>query len=287
MRFLSKFLGSEGEQRAPQPPSPSSSTAEPAKFKVGWATDVGKARGHNEDTALIIMAGQDGNDSSSSAFGLFVLADGMGGHRAGEVASSLAARVVAHHIMQQSFLPTLVREEHDAGEPALNEVLVEAVQRANVAVARQVPGGGTTLTGALVLDRQAYVAHVGDSRAYVASEGGLTQITHDHSLVDRLVESGQLTAEEAAIHPQKNVLYRAVGQSSVLKVDTYVQTLNEQGYLLLCSDGLWDMVEEVEIFDIIMNASSLQGACDDLIAAANEAGGRDNVTAILLKPPLC
>jgi serine/threonine protein phosphatase PrpC len=209
----------------------------------------------------------------------------MGGHQAGEVASSLAARVVAHHIVRQFYLPTLASQERSTDQPALNDVLVDAVQAANIAVADNVPGGGTTLTCALVLGPRAYIAHVGDSRAYVITENGLDQVTHDHSLVDRLVELGQLTRDEAAIHPQKNVLYRAVGQSGMLEVDTYVRTIPRGGRLLLCSDGLWSMVSEAEMTRIVTTAPSLQAACESLVAAANEAGGYDNVTAILMEPP--
>jgi len=136
-----------------------------------------------------------------------------------------------------------------------------------------------------VLGPRAYIAHVGDSRAYVATEKGLDQITNDHSVVYRLVELGQLEPDEAAVHPQRNVLYRAIGQSSDLEVDTYVRTIPHGGRLLLCSDGLWDMVSEAEITDIVATSSSLQAACESLIAAANRAGGRDNITAILAEPP--
>jgi serine/threonine protein phosphatase PrpC len=194
---------------------------------------------------------------------------------------------VAHHIIQQLYLPTLVVEEQSADQPALNEVLVNAVQAANRAVATRVPGGGTTLTCALLLGPRAYVAHVGDSRAYLVKQAdGLDQVTHDHSLVDRLVELGQLTRDEAEVHPQKNVLYRAIGQSGLLDVDTYVRTVSKGARLLLCSDGLWSMVSETEIPAIITAAPSLQIACDDLVAAANHAGGHDNITAILVEPPL-
>jgi serine/threonine protein phosphatase PrpC len=255
------------------------------KFEVGWATDVGKVRDHNEDSALVIAAAHDGDDIRPS-FGLFVLADGMGGHRAGERASSLAARVAAYHIAHHAYLPLLIDPRHDASQPTLTKVLVDAIQAANVAVSKQVPGGGTTLTCALVWGTQAYIGHVGDSRAYVLTEEGLDQITHDHSLVNRLIESGQLTRDEAAVHPQKNVLYRAVGQSGALEVDTLVRKMAPGDHLLLCSDGLWDTVDEAVIIDLITGASSLQGACEDLVAAANEAGGHDNTTAILWRCPL-
>lgn len=256
-----------------------------SRFEVGWVTDVGKMRDHNEDTALVITATHDG-DNMCPSFGLFVLADGMGGHRAGEMASSLAARVAAHHIVHHAYLPLLMDREHDAGQPALTDILSAAIQAANDAVSKRVPGGGTTLTCAMVLGTQAYIGHVGDSRVYVLTEVGLEQITHDHSLVDRLIESGQLTRDEAAAHPQKNVLYRAVGQGGSLEVDTHVRKIPLGDHLLLCSDGLWGMVDEAAIIDLITGASSLQGACEALIAAANEAGGRDNTTAILWRCPL-
>jgi serine/threonine protein phosphatase PrpC len=286
MQFLRNLLGLEiNSDSAPAPPSPPIVPSTQPRLEVGWATDVGQVRRHNEDTALIITSAHDG-ETALPTFGLFVLADGMGGHQAGEVASSLAARVVAHHIVRQCYLPILISQEHDTYQPVLNEVLVAAVQAANNAVAEQVPGGGTTLTCALVLGPRAYFAHVGDSRAYVVTEEGLDQITHDHSLVDRLVELGQLTRDEAAIHPQKNVLYRAVGQSGLLEVDTPVCTIPHGERLLLCSDGLWSIVSEAEMLNIVTTAPSLQAACESLVAAANRAGGPDNVTAILVKPPL-
>lgn len=291
MRLLRSLMGldktSANRSRsadAPMPSPPLVPASTQSRLDVGWATDVGEERRHNEDSVLIITAAHDGDDVTP-AFGLFVLADGMGGHQAGEAASSLVARVVAHHIVRQFYLPMLVSQERNTDQPALNELLVGAVRAANSAVAGQVPGGGTTLTCALILGRQAYIAHVGDSRAYIVTEEGLEQITHDHSLVDRLVELGQLTRDEAAVHPQKNVLYRAVGQKDVLEVDTYVRRIPRGGRLLLCSDGLWSIVSEVELTNIVMTALSLQTACESLVAAANRAGGPDNITAVLVEPP--
>jgi serine/threonine protein phosphatase PrpC len=282
MQFLRNLLRLENASTSA--PSPQAPPTQP-RLKVGWATHVGEVRRHNEDTVLIITTAH-GGDDVVPAFGVFVLADGMGGHQAGEVASSLVARVVADHVVRHFYLPILVEQEHNANHPPMNEVLVDAVQTANNVVADRVPGGGTTLTCALVLGPRACIAHVGDSRAYVVTEEALHQITQDHSLVDRLVELGQLTRDEAAVHPQKNVLYRAVGQSGRLEVDTYVRTIPHGGRLLLCSDGLWSIVSDAEMGRIVTTASSLQAACESLIAAANRAGGPDNVTAILVEPTL-
>lgn len=280
MEFLRRLFrpASTREDTAPAP------TVTPSETLIGWATDVGLVRSHNEDAVLTIQANQTGGESLAP-FCLVVLADGMGGHKSGEVASAMAVRRVAHHITKQIYLHTLVDTDRGADQPSLSEVLIEAVNIANSMVATRVSGGGTTLTCALLIGHRAHIAHVGDSRAYLVSNSSLSQITRDHSLVDRLVEMGQLTHEEAANHPQKNVLYRAVGQSGVLEVDTFVQTIPAGGQLLLCSDGLWSMLSDDEICEIIAQAPSIQAACEALVVAANEAGGKDNITAVLLLPP--
>ena len=152
---------------------------------------------------------------------------------------------------------------------------------ANGKVHELCPDGGTTLTCAFLLGTNAFLAHVGDSRAYLISRNTIRQITTDHSLVNRLIELGQITPEEAKTHPQSNVLYRALGRPGNLEVDTYLQSLPDDSALLLCSDGLWGMVPDDEILDIITMAPSPQLACRRLIARANEHGGEDNITAVL------
>jgi serine/threonine protein phosphatase PrpC len=257
-----------------------SPTAE-SGLEVGWATDVGAVRGHNEDAAFVMTSIRAGDDATPM-FGFFGIADGMGGHRAGEVASSVAVSAVAHHVVSRFYLPALISHQRDGAEPTLSDVLVEAVKAANRAVSTEAPGGGTTLTCALVLGERAYIAHVGDSRAYIVGNKGFEQVTHDHSLVDRLIELGELDREEAVNHPQRNVLYRAVGQSAALEVDTHVRTVPPGCQLLLCSDGLWSELNDGEMLNLISNAPSLQAACDDLVAAANRAGGHDNSTVVLV-----
>jgi PPM family protein phosphatase len=285
MQFLKRLLRLGKTEPDAEPQASEEAVQPQSRLRVGWATDVGRVRSHNEDTALVITAAHDG-DGALPEIGLFVLADGMGGHQSGEVASSLAARAVAHYITHKFYLPALLGQEPDTNQPALRDVLINAVRAANDIVAERVPGGGTTLTCALMLDLRAYIAHVGDSRAYiVTTEGEMDQITHDHSLVDRLVELGQLTPDEAAIHPQKNVLYRAVGQGGDLEVDTYMRTISAGEKLLLCSDGLWGIVDEAKMAEIVTTSSSLQVACEKLVVAANQAGGRDNITVILAEPP--
>lgn len=271
----------ETGQTGSEPVIPPTPTRLP-QLRVGSASDVGRVRSHNED-ALLVFETQYHGDDRLDLFGLYILADGMGGHQAGEVASSLAARTVAHQILQNVYLPYVASGEVTPAQMPLTEALIQAVDEASQLVYKTVPGGGTTLTCALVVNERAFLAHVGDSRAYMYHAGELRQITKDHSYVDKLVELGQLTAEEAAAHPQKNVLYRAVGQEGTLEVDTYLETLPSGGRLLLCCDGLWSMISDQEIVHILGSAESPQTACDQLVAAANAAGGRDNITAVVFE----
>ncbi|NLE45925.1 MAG: Stp1/IreP family PP2C-type Ser/Thr phosphatase [Chloroflexi bacterium] len=281
MQFLRGLLGLDKDPCQEVQPSIRTDGIGGPRLLVGWVTDVGSMRHHNED-ALLVLTSCYGGEQAPPDFDFFVVADGMGGHRAGEVASSVAVRTVTEHVTRHFYLPNLIGEERGVDQPCVSEVLVEAVQAANDAVTTQVPGGGTTLTCVLILGGQAYVAHVGDSRAYIIQDGTADQITQDHSLVDRLVELGQLTRDEAAVHPQKNVLYRALGQAGNLQVDYYVRTIPDSGHLLICTDGLWGMVSLSEIAHIVASCRNPQTACGRLMDAANRAGGRDNITAILV-----
>jgi serine/threonine protein phosphatase PrpC len=271
---LTDLMADAGGRPTPQPPG----------LQVGYASDVGQLRDHNEDT-LIAFQGAHLGDDASDPFGFFVVADGMGGHNAGEVASSLAARLLAHDVLRRVYLSFLLDEEPGGGMAPITEILGDAVQNANDQVHEQVPGGGTTLTCALILGQRAYIAHVGDSRAYLLTDLHLKQVTQDHSYVGRLMELGELSPEEAAVHPQRHVLYRAIGQGDNLDIDTYHQPLPPGSHLLLCSDGLSGLVSEEEIARIIAASTTPQEACQRLIDAANAAGGPDNITAVLIATP--
>lgn len=269
---------------ATHPSAGDHSLSQSQQLRVGYASDVGRFRDHNEDTAIAFQAIHLGDDPSDP-FGFFAITDGMGGHRAGEVASSLAARLVSHAVLHRVLLPYLLDRTPDTATASLTEILKDAVQNANDQVHQQVPGGGTTLTCALILGRRAYIAHVGDSRAYLLTKHDMKQVTQDHSYVNRLIELGELSPEEAAVHPQRHVLYRAIGQGDDLDVDTYHQPLPPGSRLLLCSDGLSGMVSEEEIGRIIASAATPQDACERLLDAANEAGGPDNITAVIIEAP--
>jgi serine/threonine protein phosphatase PrpC len=251
------------------------------RLRFGQASDVGRLRSHNEDVSLAFSAANSG-DAPLEPFGVFILADGMGGHQSGEIASSLAARIIANQILQDIYSPYLLNGNHESDQIPLAETLRTAIEAANMAVHDQVPGSGTTLTCALVLNTRAYLAHVGDSRAYLFHNQQLKQITRDHSYVDKLVELGQLSAEAAAVHPQRNVLYRAVGQGEQLETDIHVVDLPPGSKLLLCCDGLWGMLSDSIIQSVLASVGTPQEACNQLVAAANEAGGKDNITAIIV-----
>ncbi len=269
------------------PPLESALTRPNQHITYGQSTDVGMVRSNNQDSLLTFFATQ-GNTDNMPDFGVFIVADGMGGHHDGEKASAIATRVLAEEVTRKIYLPMLQgnKEETDAAQPTISEILAEAVRTANDVVVKSVPEGGTTITAAAIIGDLAYIVHVGDSRAYlVTKEYGLEQITRDHSLVQRLIELDQLTSEEASQHPQKNVLYRAIGQSDNLEVDAITRRLPPESYLLLCSDGLWNMVSEEQLMDIIMNAESPQEACNRMVAIANEYGGPDNISAILIQIP--
>ena len=254
---------------------------EPQQFIYGCGQSIGKQRDHNEDSVFALSIAI-GGEKSSYPLGLYVVADGMGGHQYGEVASSAAARTLAGSLLKH-FLPYLVNPSSGMDE-FLQELMRSAINDAQKAVTQAAPGSGTTLTAALVLGQQMTIGHVGDSRAYAIHQyGGGEILTRDHSLVKRLEELGQISPEEAAVHPQRNVLYRALGQGEVLEPDIFTAPFPQSGYLLLCSDGLWSVLSDSTIFTLVNAEKDLQRTCQSLVDAANEAGGPDNISVIVVQ----
>jgi len=243
---------------------------------------VGKQRDHNEDSLTAITATMAGK-ASSVPFGLYIVADGIGGHQFGEVASNSAIRVIAGHILRKfhSYLFTVPTQQPDE---SLQEIMESAVKEAHRIVQKDAPGGGTTITAALIVGQQVTLGHVGDSRAYaIYPSGRIEQLTRDHSLVKRLEELGHLNHEEAAAFPHRNVLIRALGQGDTLDVDVFTVPFPPNGTLLLCSDGLWGVVSEAEILRSLTESPNLARACQNMIHAANAAGGPDNISVILVQ----
>ena len=226
-----------------------------------WKTDTGRQRRDNEDNAFVQAP-------------LFVVADGMGGAQAGEVASKLA-----------------VEEFHEAlpDEGSAEARLTDRIRAANRRIydlsrtEHELDGMGTTLTAAYLDDDHLAVAHVGDSRAYIFRDGELARLTQDHSLVEELVRQGKLTEEQAAEHPQRSIITRALGIENDVEVDTRTYPMRAGDIVLLCSDGLTSMIGEEQIVHILGGEPSLERAADRLIGAANDAGGRDNITVVLFR----
>ena len=228
------------------------------RIEAGVATHVGQVRSGNEDAYLLEPP-------------LFAVADGMGGHRGGEVASQLALTTIA-----ESFRRGAVP-------------FAEQVQAANRAVFersgadRAVAGMGTTLTAAVIQGDLAHLVHVGDSRAYLLRAGSLRQLTDDHTLVNRMVKAGEITPAEAEVHPHRNVLVRALGTEPDVPLDEQDVGLLDGDRLLLCSDGLTGMITEEQIRAILgATEGAPQEAADRLVTAANHAGGVDNITVVVL-----
>lgn len=254
------------------------------RLMFGQLSDVGMVRGNNQDAVYSMFTSGTSNDALPD-FGLFIVADGMGGHQEGERASSVTTRMIARHVLEEILTPILEQRMSDPERPPIADVLREAVRRANESVTSEIQDGGTTATAAVVLGDLVYIAHVGDSRAYMITDDGMEQITRDHSLVQRLIELDQLTPEEAAEHPQRNVLYKAIGQSDTLEADTITRRLQPHARLLLCSDGLWNMVPEETIHNVVVQSRDPQDACNQLVKLANERGGPDNITIVMIQAP--
>ncbi len=249
----------------------------------GIASDVGMARENNED-ACFGMQWHSITVDDRPDFGFFVVADGMGGHLDGERASGIAVHTLATEMLARVYVP-LLRNFSASDSPTILEALMAASEAANLAVIKTVPGGGTTLSAVAIVGNLAYLVHVGDSRAYLIHGDQIEQLTTDHTLVQRLIEMNELSPQEAENYPQKNVLYRAIGQNENLKMERLIRTLPPAAHVLICSDGLWDCVESDALREITLAAASPQDACDQLVQLANERGGSDNISVIVLRVP--
>jgi protein phosphatase len=235
--------------------------------EVGFKTDLGRSRVLNEDNLLVDME-----------LGLFVVADGLGGHEAGELASSIAVVEIANHIRNQ------------IGKGKENKVVIEeAIIKANAEIRKSGPDKvelaemGTTVVLALLRGNGALISHVGDSRAYMFSNGAMKQLTHDHTFVADWLREGRITVEEARTHESRHGLYAALGVEDGIEPETAEWPWDPDSCLLLCSDGLTDMLTDDGITAIVNRSDSPQQACDLLVEAANEMGGTDNISVIIVR----
>ena len=263
----------------------------PVRVTVFGKTDLGRTRDHNEDTFLVADLTQ-GNASLQPEVrdhvvgergSLFMVADGMGGAAAGEIASAMAADVILTHLKQTW------SSDPDATSQRFAFRLKEAVELANAKINQhskdhpEVRGMGTTVTVAGILGHELYLAQVGDSRAYLIRKGDAIQLTKDQSLMQRLVEAGELTEEEAEQSERRNIILQALGPEARVKVDLTYQPLSKGDTVVICSDGLSGQVKKEEIAEMVNQNTDLVALCSRLIDMANSRGGPDNITAVVAR----
>lgn len=253
-----------------------------AHITYGLTTDVGMIRTNNEDSSFTFVSISRTADAVPE-FGIFIVADGMGGHVDGEWASAAAVRITASELMKSVYLPFITLSDATDRTP-ISEALENAFTASHKHLISELPSGGTTLTSLVIMGNLAHLAHVGDSRCYLITDGRIEQISRDHSYVARLIEMQEISPEDAEHHPQKSVLYRALGQSDLLEVDTLTRRLPPGAMLLLCSDGLSGLVHDSEFLSYVQRFAPQQ-ACDHLVTLANARGGNDNITALVVKLP--
>ena len=273
------YASGEALARAMQTALSESQAQQSIDYRLGRCTDVGRERTLNEDSMVTVELCR-ALQSIHQPLGVYVVADGMGGHSAGEIASGTIVNTIARRAFTLDPLQPASPEQR-------TQWLKDTVQAANQAVfdLRKSAGTdmGSTLVAAFLDGPQVALAHAGDSRIYKINAGQIEQLTTDHSLVERLIATGQITRQEARNHPQRNVVYRTVGDKPNLEIDTSSHTLVPGDRLLLCSDGLSGMLEDRYLQKIVLESTCPQEACERLIAAANAAGGEDNITAIVIE----
>jgi protein phosphatase len=251
----------------------------------GFQNHPGKVRENNEDSLITLQLAGMCDLQCAPGLGFFAIADGVGGSASGEIASKTAVSRLAQGAMQQIFAPELSGTPLSLDEISkrLHQMVLEANQ-AIIDLRNQANMGdlGSTLTAVIVSGTQAVVANDGDSRTYRLSQGKLTQITQDHSMVARLLEQGLIQPEEVYVHQQRNVIYRSLGSRQDLEVDLFSLDLEPGERLMLCSDGIWEMIHEPMMEQVLLERFDPQQACDRLVELANLAGGQDNLSIIII-----
>jgi serine/threonine protein phosphatase PrpC len=258
-------------------------------MQVSYKSDIGQKRKLNEDSILCLKLDTVFNTGTYD-IGLFIIADGMGGHNAGEIASSTATKIIASECLRELLDSQNKTVEEAAVAQQITDALNNSILKANDTLLQLVKSDnsmesmGTTITAALLIGQDLYVAHVGDSRCYIVNDRGITRVTTDHSLVQEMLDKGLIQPEESTNHSQKNVVTRIVGDSNTTQADIYTQKLYDGDTIILCSDGLWGMLTDSTMREIVLDSKTSEGTCTMLIDEANKAGGLDNISVIIIKP---
>lgn len=254
------------------------------RLQVGQASDNGRVRELDEDSVFSLVMSGIYESQIETTVGLFIVADGIGGHDGGEVASKLAVQTIAQQVLQDVIWPIL-RGETLLVE-TLRDYLEQAVQTANRLIfelsRERSSDMGTTLTMALVINGLAIIGSVGDSRTYVWGPAGLEQVTEDHSLIAALIAAGQEPPEAIYTHPQRNLITRSLGDRPQVEVDLFAQQLEPGFKLVLCCDGVWEMIYDKGIEDILLQEDNPQRVADKIVEWSNNAGGEDNISVIIV-----
>ncbi len=243
-------------------------------MRFAFESDKGKVRELNEDSCKVII-GKNGVPDT------FIIADGMGGHNSGEVASRIAVEFAQEYL--QNNAESFTEEENILSEI---EKLMEAANSTVYQKSKESEenaGMGTTFVVTVIFNSKFYIGHVGDSRVYLIREGKIEQLTTDHSFIEELIKNGSLTREEAENHPKKNIITRALGCEENILIDTLSIGVNKNDTFVLCTDGLSNMLTGDEILSVIANNDDINVSCGELVRLANEKGGEDNITVIIIK----
>jgi serine/threonine protein phosphatase PrpC len=244
----------------------------------------------NEDSILVLQL-QRIHESISTPVGVYIVADGLGGHENGQVASHVTIGIIAERLTRDLLSPPLLAEKNNEepslpDEDALVSLLQSSVEDANTALCQQNQRDktdmGSTITGFMIVGEHAFILNVGDSRTYILRDNNLRQLTNDHSLVGQLVAGGLIEPDDVYTHPQRSQIYRSLGDKLNVQIDIFKQQIHPGDILLSCSDGLWEMVRNPQIEEILLNAPDPQSACARLMDAANTNGGEDNVSAVVV-----
>lgn len=249
-------------------------------IEIAQRCDTGGTRSRNEDSTFNFVA-LSGGENPNVPIALSIVADGMGGHADGHEASRTVCNYVGQYILSRVFLPLFLNEPvSDPIQDIIKQGVIDAgriIHTTNVEAE-----GGTTLTSALIIKSRLFLAHIGDSRAYLITEESFEQLTTDHSVVQRLIDTGQISEEEAEEHPHRNLLYRAITGEKV-EIDFITRPLPKSGYLLLCSDGLWGSISQSQITTLVRdNRIDTKQKCNQLVKTALQQGSTDNVTGALV-----
>jgi len=262
---------------APVPPS--------LRLLVGQRSDPGQVRELDEDSMFVLTMSPTYESRTGPVLGLYSVADGMGGHAGGEVASKMALHVLVERVLSTVILPEI------AGELVLEEDILTFLRQATIAANDEVyltrqkreNDMGTTLTTVLIRDNRLFLAHVGDCRAYRWSVNGLDQLTTDHSVVASMIAKGQAEPEELYTHPHRSIVYRCIGDKPIVEVETDMLPVAPGDRIIVCCDGLWELVRDEGIEDVMLQEADPQVACDLLVRRANAAGGDDNISVIVVQ----